>query len=100
MNERFSGKTVIVTGAGTGIGESAARRFSAEGANLILVGRRQAVLEKVASHLDAARTLVHPCDVSDQAAVEAMTMAAVDRFGGVDVLGSGPNNGISLLIRS
>ena len=32
MNERFSGKTIIVAGAGTGIGESAARRFSAEGA--------------------------------------------------------------------
>ncbi len=95
MNERFSGKTVIVTGAGSGIGESAARRFSAEGANLILVGRRQAVLEQVATDLDPARTLVYPCDVSNEADVEAMTMAVVDRFEGVDVLVA--NAGIGVL---
>ena len=95
MDQRFSDKTVIVTGAGTGIGESAARRFSAEGANLVLVGRRQAVLERVAEDLDATRTLVYPCDVKDQTAVEAMTMAAVDRFGGIDVLVA--NAGVGVL---
>lgn len=86
MEQRFAGKAVIVTGAGSGIGEGVARRFAAEGANLVLVGRTAAKLERVAADLDPGRTLVHPADVADGAAVAAMVAAAAERFGGIDVL--------------
>lgn len=86
MAQRFEGKTVIVTGSSSGIGEAVARRFSKEGANVVLVSRTKEKLDKVAADLAAERTLVQVCDVSDEAQVQAMVAAAVARFGGLDVL--------------
>jgi len=83
---RFLGKTVVITGAGSGIGAATARRFAGEGANVVLNGRRADKLAEVASGLDPARTLVHPGDASVEMEVEALIAAAVDRFGGLDVL--------------
>ncbi len=82
----FTGKTVIVTGAGTGIGAATAQRFAKDGANVVLAGRRADKLEALAATLPAERTLVHATDVADQAACQALVAAAVARFGGVDVL--------------
>jgi 3-oxoacyl-ACP reductase-like protein len=53
--QRFYSKTVLVTGAGSGIGAATARRFASEGANVVLVGRRRDTLESVARNLDTAR---------------------------------------------
>ena len=86
MQQRFVNRTVIVTGAGSGIGAGAARRFAAEGANVVLAGRNREKLDGVAADLDADRTLVQPCDVADEAQVEALMAAAATRFGGIDVL--------------
>jgi meso-butanediol dehydrogenase/(S,S)-butanediol dehydrogenase/diacetyl reductase len=83
---RFTDKTVLITGAGSGIGAATARRFAEEGANVVLNGRRAAKLEEVAAGFDPARTLVHPGDASVEAEIEALVAAAVDRFGGLDVL--------------
>ena len=83
---RFLGKTVVISGAGSGIGAATARRFAAEGANVVLNGRRADKLAEVATGLDPARTLVHPGDASVETEVEALIAAAVDRFGGLDVL--------------
>ncbi|SAL05912.1 short chain dehydrogenase [Caballeronia arationis] len=55
---------VIVNGAGSGIGEGAARRFAAEGASIVLAGRTREKLDRVARELDPARTLVHTFDAS------------------------------------
>lgn len=83
---RFTGKTIIVTGAGSGIGAATAQRFAGEGANVVLAGRRKAAIEAVAQSLDGARTLVHPTDVADPKAVDALIAATVEKFGGIDVL--------------
>ncbi len=84
--QRFVGKTVVVTGAGSGIGRGVAERFAAEGANVVLAGRTRSKLDDVARELDAARTLVQPCDVARVDEVERLVQAAVERFGGLDVM--------------
>jgi meso-butanediol dehydrogenase / (S,S)-butanediol dehydrogenase / diacetyl reductase len=86
MKDRFKGKVVIVTGAASGIGEATARRFSAEGAKVVLVDRQRKALEKVAGELPTDRTLAHVADVSDSRGVDDMVAAAIKRFGGLDVL--------------
>jgi len=75
-----------VTGAGSGIGESTARRFSPDGAAVALAGDHGDELERVARDLPADRTLVHVVDVSKHDPVEALVDAAVKRFGRLDVL--------------
>ena len=84
--DRFAAKTVIVTGAGSGIGAATAKRFAAEGANVVLVGRTRSKLDTVAGGLDEGRTLVHAADVSDLAAWQGLVEATAGRFGGLDVL--------------
>ena len=83
---RFTGKTVIVTGSSSGIGEGIARRFAAEGANVVLNSRSRDDLEKVAGDLDDERTLIVEGDVSDRAFAKAIVQKTVDRFGALDVL--------------
>lgn len=83
---RFTAKTVIVTGAGSGIGAATVRRFAAEGANLVLVGRTKQKLDAIGSDLAAERTLVHAADVSELAAWQGLVAATVERFGTLDVL--------------
>ena len=86
MEARFQDKVVVVTGAGSGIGEAVARRFSAEGAAVVLAGRTKAKLDAVARDLPPDRTLVKVCDVSKFRQVEALVQAAVKRFGGLHVM--------------
>jgi meso-butanediol dehydrogenase/(S,S)-butanediol dehydrogenase/diacetyl reductase len=82
----FTGKVVIVTGAGSGIGAATAQRLARDGAAVVLAGRRVDRLEAASSGMAAQRTLVHATDVSDQAACEGLVAAAVARFGRLDVL--------------
>ena len=79
------GKTVIITGASRGIGESAARIFADRGANVVLTARSADAIERIAGEIGAG-ALAIPCDVSRYGDVEAAVSAARQRFGQVDIL--------------
>jgi NAD(P)-dependent dehydrogenase (short-subunit alcohol dehydrogenase family) len=82
---RLAGKVAIITGGSGGIGRAAARRFVDEGARVLLVDVDGDALGRAAAEFgEAAATCV--ADVTDEAATAAYVRAAVEHFGGVDVL--------------
>lgn len=82
----MSVKTVIVTGAGSGIGEAAAKAFAEEGYNVVLNGRTKEKLERVAKEIGKDNVLICAGDVSDSNDVKAMIAETVEKFGGIDVI--------------
>ena len=83
---RFAGKTVIITGSSTGIGEGIARRFHDEGANVVINARNAEKCAGVAASLDPDRTLVVAGDVSKSDFANEIVAKTVERFGGLDCL--------------
>lgn len=79
------GKTVLITGASRGIGESAAHVFADAGANVVLVARSADDIERIAAEI-GTKALALTCDVSDYAQVEVAVSKTVTAFGSVDVL--------------
>jgi NAD(P)-dependent dehydrogenase (short-subunit alcohol dehydrogenase family) len=88
---RLAGRVAIVTGGGSGIGAATARRFAAEGAKVVVTGRRAEVIEAVAAKGDG---LAVSGDIADPGHAPAVVEAAVGAFGGVDVVVA--NAGIGL----
>ncbi|ALC29061.1 glucose 1-dehydrogenase [Streptomyces sp. CFMR 7] len=82
----LSGKVALITGASSGIGAAAARHFADEGAAVVLVARRAALLEEGAERIrkDGGRAVAVPGDVTRPADMERAVATAVDRFGRLD----------------
>jgi NAD(P)-dependent dehydrogenase (short-subunit alcohol dehydrogenase family) len=80
--------SVVVTGAGAGIGRSAALRFAAEGARVVVADINPESAEAVVREIEAAggTAVAVAGDLSEQAVVDRVVDTAVDRFGGLDVL--------------
>ena len=87
MAERFKGKTVIVTGAGSGIGRASAILFAAEGGRTVVVDRNEADARETAKRIQAAggEATAVACDVSVEAQCKAMVAAAVKAYGRLDI---------------
>ena len=85
-------KTIIITGAGRGVGKSCAERFLKEGWSVGLIGRNSDPLSDMEKKHENEMAL--PCDVADADAVDASFNAFVERFGRLDALFN--NAGITL----
>ena len=85
-------KSIIITGAGRGVGKATALAFLSAGWRVGLIGRNAAALEEVANGRPEALAL--PCDVTDSAAVEAVFDRAMDAWGRLDALFN--NAGVTL----
>jgi NAD(P)-dependent dehydrogenase (short-subunit alcohol dehydrogenase family) len=85
---RSSGKTAIVTGAGSGIGRAAALALLNDGWSVVLAGRRREALEQTQAEAVSAavRALCFPADVSDPAAVAGLFETTKQSFGRLDLL--------------
>ena len=85
--ERFANKHIIVTGAAAGLGQTIARSFAKEGADIAILDFRSAEETEAIVKAEGRRCAVFGCDVRDEEAVGAAVAAAADFFGGrVDVL--------------
>ncbi len=85
MSDRLAGKSVIVTGATSGIGHTIAERLHAEGANVLITGRNKQRGKALADSL-GERSAFHPADITDPDAADGVVSAAVAAFGALDVL--------------
>lgn len=99
MTIDLAGKTALVTGASRGIGRAIALAYAEAGADVALLARDQARLDEVAAEVRAVgrRAVVVPCDVTDEAAVQAAVSMAIDELGHLDVVmnNAGGNNFMS-----
>lgn len=87
MTHRFSGRTALVTGAGSGIGRGVALALAREGARVVVAGRRPDPLDETVALIEAGggKGLAVTADVSRADDLRALVDAAVDRFGSLDV---------------
>ena len=85
---RLAGQVAVVTGAGRGIGRAIGRRLAAEGAALVLAARSAANIAAAAAEIEQAggRADAVATDVRDEASVDALVRAALERHGRIDVL--------------
>jgi len=83
---RLQGKIAIITGGAGGIGQAAARQFAAEGARVVLVDREEAALQSIVGSIGEDKASYVVADVTQPEQAQGYVKAAVERWGGVDIL--------------
>jgi hypothetical protein len=88
LGDAVEGKTILITGGSSGIGEAAAKKIADAGGTVALVARTLENLEKVADEINGngGAAHVYPCDLSDMDAIAAMADQVLADLGGVDIL--------------
>jgi NAD(P)-dependent dehydrogenase (short-subunit alcohol dehydrogenase family) len=88
LRSAVSGKCVLVTGASYGLGEETARKLAAAGATVWLVARSADKLDQLAASISAAggRAMAYPTDLTDEAAITALTNQVTQKHGPVDII--------------
>lgn len=81
----FEGKVVLITGAGSGIGQAVARAFLDHGASVAIVGRRVEKLAETFDGFDPDKTLAIGADLAEPDAASTVVRQTLDRFGKLDV---------------
>ena len=97
MSNRLTGKTAIITGAGSGLGRAMTLLFAAEGATVLAVDMTGAEDKTAAEAPD--RVLPHSCDVTQVDLVDALAERARREFGGLDILCNNAGVGAAQLAR-
>ena len=91
----LKGKTLFITGASRGIGLAIAERCARDGANIVVAAKTDSPNPKLPGTIHSAAEAIEKaggqalpvvCDIRDEASVEAAVQAAVDRFGGIDIV--------------
>lgn len=85
----LTGQVAVVTGASTGLGLQMAKAFASQGANLVLLARRQNLLDENKADIEkeyGVKVLAHACDITDPEQVKAAVKATMDAYGRVDIL--------------
>lgn len=87
--DALKGKTIVITGGGTGLGKAMGVYFLKLGANLVITSRKQDVLQKTADEMEektGGKVLAVACDVREVEQVEHVLARTLERFGSVDIL--------------
>jgi citronellol/citronellal dehydrogenase len=84
----FAGRTVVITGGGSGIGRCTAHELAALGTNVAIIGRNAEKLDAVQAEIrsDGGRVSIHTADIRDEAAVGDVVDAILTEHGGIDGL--------------
>lgn len=87
MNEKLKGLVVVITGASSGFGKGAARKYAEGGANLVLTARREYLLDELVAECQTfgIRAISVPADVGVIGDIESVAQTAVNEFGRIDV---------------
>ncbi|GFG90264.1 SDR family NAD(P)-dependent oxidoreductase [Mycobacterium bourgelatii] len=88
LSDVVEGRTILITGGSSGIGEATAKKIAESGGSVVLVARTLENLEKVADEIraDGGEAHVYPCDLADTDAIAEMADKVLADLGGVDIL--------------
>jgi short-subunit dehydrogenase len=88
LEDALRGRTTLITGASSGIGEAAAREIGAAGSTVLLVARSEDKLIEIAKQIEHGGGVahVHSCDLSDADEIDRMAAEVLERHGDIDIL--------------